>query len=630
MIIYNKQKKFQFFLVFAVSICIFSSNIFAQEARPTDIRPPETATTAKITPEESERRLQDAKLLFDRGKTDAAIYMLQQLEKTDPTNYKVLFKLGEMAIADRNWAYSIEVLRKASFLRLEDIDVRLILMNVYKAYQMPIQEIVVGKEILALDPKHIVAAKRLAELYMEQAMWEDEIKIRQKLKRLVTDDYQNLKRLADIYDKNGELWEAARIYEQIRKFHPTKTDDMTRLAAIYDELKENFREIQVLDQIKKKGDYSWLKGRAIKNIRLQSKIYDPFNARLTFRKDNNEEIDQFTTTANAKYLRIRLQSSIDVGVETKLTQLHHTGREVLDGDMDINSGTIAFKAVKNWKDKDYTLAVKVGLLWDEISGRLRPRDPTSGTTAADFPFLKHPSFNAYGGMMPVGGIKFTAKPGLRATYQIAYEHGQVEDLDARLRMFYFDKATLSYSYLANDNTKILLQMDESAISDGNFRFHGLASVSYTLWGSSPMHNYRDALGIPIWRNDFLRKPLHNFLKVGYKYEYFNDRRKSVNYETYKTEDRHLYQMEAQARLCKLGLDKNLFINCNLGYSNGSTLDLQRQGGAQLFYRDSDSGNEIGLSYAYEWIEEENVSAGNARISGNSRSNTFFAFIKWRF
>ena len=631
MIGYIKQKKALMFPVFAICLIISSGSLLAQEARPTDLRPPDTSVVPIITPEESERRLQDAKLLFDRGRTDAAIYMLQQLEKADPTNYKVLFKLGEMAIAARNWAYSINVLRKASFIRPEDVEVRLILMDVYTAYQMPIQEIIVGKEILVLDPKHIIATKRLAKLYQEQAMPDEEIEIRQQLKLLVPEDYENLKRLADAFNKGGSLWEAARIYEQIRKYYPDNIEDITFLASIYDKLGETFRELQVLDQLRKKGKKrSWLEGQAKKKQRLENNVYDPFDAGLTFRKDNGEEIDVSTTAAEAKYLHILIKPSLDVGVEGKLTKIHHSGRTILDGRMDIDSATISGRAVKSWKGENYVLSARLGLLWDEVHGRLRPSNPSAETTADDFPFLKDPSFNSYGGLMPVVKLKFLANPGLRATYQVAFEHGLVEDLDARLRMFYFDKTTFSYAYMANDYTEFLIQADESAVSDGNFRFHGLASVHYTLWGSSPFHSYRDRLGMPFWRKSFLRRPPISYLKIGYQYEYFDDESKSVNYEVYKTEDRHKYKIEAQARLYRCALDKNIILKGNFAYSNGSTLDLQRNAGVRLLYRDINTGNEIGLSYDFEEVEESNGSGGNLRVSGKGRSNTVFAYIKWRF
>ncbi len=624
----NQIKAFNV-LIFAIFLNIYNGNLLAQEARPTNIRPPEAGATSKITPEESERRLQDAKLLFDRGKTDAAIYLLQQLEKADPTNYKVLFKLGEMAIADKNWAYSINVLRKASFIRPEDIEVRLILMDVYTAYQMPIQEIIVGKEILALDSKHITATKRLAKLYKEQAMTDDEIEIRQKLRHLVPDDYQNLKRLADVFDKSARFWEAAKVYEQIREFYPKNINDLTRLAAIYDQSGERFRELRVLDQIEKMGEKrAWLKSRAVKGLRKENSLFDSFGAGLIFRKENNEEIDVFTTTTKAKYLHMRLRPSLDIGGEARFTRLHHSGRTIIDGSMDIYNSSIAVNAVKKWKRDDYMLAGKFGLLWDEIHGKLKPSSTDLGVTSKDFPFLKHPSFDAYGGVMPVGGLKFEAMPGLHASYLIAYERGQVKDLDARLRMFYFDKATLSYTYQADDNTELLLQVDESLISDGNSRFHGLFSFNYMLWGSTPMHDYNDRLHLPFWRKAFFREKPLNYLKIGYKWNYFDARNsKSVYYEVFRGEKRHTYQMEVQARLYGRGQGRDIFLNLLSSYSDGTTLDYRRQVGVRLSH--SSDRSEFGLSYNFIEESATNV-ADNARVSGKTRSSTISAYMKLQF
>lgn len=640
-------------------IIVFFSfgEIWAQESRPTDqIRPPELDAMPKISSEESERRLRDAMLLYDRGKTDAAIYMLQQLEKVDPMNYKVLFKLGEMAIAAKNWAYSINVLRKASYIRPKDIEVRLILIDIFKAYQMPIQGIIVAKEILALDPSHIIATQQLAELYQDQAMLDDEIKIRQQLKNLVPDDYQNLKRLAVIFDNSGELWEAARVYEQIRKYHPQKINDMTRLAAIYGQLGHYFRELRVVDQLEEEGEKrKWLKARGKKGLRKehqtvtttqdqiqiydifgdelgfrdqQREEYDIFKAGLGFGDEEQEDIDVFTPFTVAEYIHTRPRSSIDVGVETKLERLQHTGKNLLIGDMDINSATIIGKAIKYWQNQDYTLTARLGVLVDDVQGSLRPSDPNSGITAVDFPFLEDPSFKSYGGVMPVGSLKFLAKPGLRSSYRIAYEHAQMKDLDARLFMYSFDKVRLSYDFQAEDNTELLLLVDESLISDGNRRFHGLVAAKYMLLGSNPIHDYADQFNLPIWRNSFLRNPPRHYLTVGYIWNYFDDKDTETEiYEVFDNEKRHTFQVEARTRIYNRGEGRNVFLKFIGRYSFGTTLDYRREAGIKLTH--STDLSEIGLSFNFEEELSTNVSE-NLLIGGKTRNSLVLAFIALKF
>lgn len=209
------MRYFSFLRVITPLCLVIPFNNWADNALPVMLNTPgQSITETKITKQQSQQRLNDAKSLLARGKKDAAIYMLQQLAKDDPNNYQVLLELGRIAVESKNWAYAIAVFQQASKLRPKEIYVRLVLMGIYKAYQMPIQEVMVSKEVLALEADHIVANQRLAELYKELAMLEEEIATRQHLKILLPDDYRNLKRLASILDEAGQLWEASIIYEQ--------------------------------------------------------------------------------------------------------------------------------------------------------------------------------------------------------------------------------------------------------------------------------------------------------------------------------------------------------------------------------------------------------------------------------
>ncbi len=262
----SSEKSIILVLVFFI---LMSKSPLAQESRPTDTHAPTSSVTTEMSQEEADQWFLDAEQLFKNGKTGAAIYKLQQLSALDPTNYKVLFKLGEMAISEKNWAYSIEVFRKVSFIRPEDIEVRFILMDVYRAYQMPIQEIIIAKEILSLKPDSENALRRLSDLYKELDIPEDEIKTRQKLRDVQPDDYFNLKRLATLLETTdkGNLREAAKIYEQIRVIAPEKTEDLTRLAGIYDKLGKNSQTLEVLDHLEKRGvTRTWLKNRAMARL----------------------------------------------------------------------------------------------------------------------------------------------------------------------------------------------------------------------------------------------------------------------------------------------------------------------------------------------------------------------------
>lgn len=611
-----------FFLV--MSPC----GVMAQESRATDmLQPPLDVAAPDISPQEAEERLNDAKMLFDRGKTDAAIYMLQQLQKADPGNYKVLFKLGEMAIADRNWAYSITVLRKASFIRPEDIEVRLILMDIYKAYQMPLQSIVVAKEILALNPDHMVGNKRLADLYQEQAMLEDEILTRKKVRQLAPKDYDNLKRLAVIYSQSGDLWEAAIIYEEIRRFYPENNQDLSKLAGIYDQLGESFRNLEVIEQLSENGQSrDWLENRAVTKLRKQSDLHDPFYADVGFEGYKDDALKGNAFGSNARIAHLSLSSSIEFAGRVKLAGINIEGRNDLDGEFDINRGEVLVAGIKNWHGQDYQFIASLGVIHDEVNGRLFLRDPNSGVDPDDFPILDDPTFESYGGTMAIGGLKFIARPGLFASYQLAYERGQVEDLEARLQMLYFDKLSLAYSYESNDLTTVQASADVASISDDNVRTHALAGGSYVLWGSDLKRNLMGS------RKSFFRNPPAQSISLGYTLEYFDDKELSNLYSIYENEFRHKGALFSQLEIYNMGvyIDRAVFLNLGYAYSTGDTLLYQHNVDARVFYINGDTGNEVGLTAAYEKSNVDEFSQLNQRRVGLSESYKIFLYANLRF
>jgi hypothetical protein len=491
---------------------------------------------------------------------------------------------------------------------------------------MPIQEIIAAKEILELKPGHILANQRLADLYREQAMQKDEIRIRRKLKKLIPDDYKNLKRLAVIFDHNGQHWEAAKIYQQIRKYYPDMMKDLLRLAALYDKLGEAFREAEVLDHIEQMGGGdSWMQTRAETLLRKQNRIYDPVQGGLNFKTETEPTMKVDTIVSEIDYTRIRVRSSLDFGISAKHTFLKHRGIDILDGKMSINNINVMVNAQQYWLDKNLSLFAAVGLSHDKVTGRLFGKN--SDVTAEDFPFLQDPSFNSFGGTIPIAKVQLAAKPWLDTIFNLAYEHNLVDDLDARLSLFTFDRISAIAIYKANDKTEFQARLDNSLISDGNHRLHGLISGHYTLWGSAAKYNYRGR------RMDFLRFLPGDFIRLGYQFEYFKDKRPAEDekYQTFvNSEYRHKGILLGQAELYSFASAEKILASIQLSYSTGTTLDYQRSISTRVFYYNPDFENEIGISYSFEDSLSSNTSEANRRIAGLSKSHQISLNFKWRF
>lgn len=583
-------------------------------------------TMTTISSEESKQRLADAKLLSARGKSDAAIYMLQALAKGDPENYEVLLELGRIAVDAKNWAYSIQVFRKASLIRPEDIEVRLILMDIYKAYQMPIQEIIVAKEVFVLDPSRITSAIRLSGLYQAQAMTEEEILFRRRIKKLSPRYYKNLKRLAEVLYKDSQLWESAKIYEQIRQYYPENISDLRKLASIYVNLDERFRETIIYDHIENILAGSGTgKTVAIERIREKASITNPFKAQAIYTNLSESTLDLKRYDVFTDYTHLFTRSLFDFGMETKYSHFNYQGRGVLAGNLYINSGSVLFKGRQHWHGGDYILTGSVGFIHDKVSGELFGRDTV--LTAADFPFLDDSSFNSYGGTLPIGGLLFAARPWKKEiVYHLDYKHSLVEDLDARLSLMTQEKVSASVNYQSRNLTDLRLAIDNLFVSDGNYRFHIKGLGYYTLWASDGMYDYQGH------RQNFIGAPRF-FVRAGYEIDYFKDKRSAQDnkYETFiNSEVRHEGSLTGQALLYTFSSNHQALFKAKFCYGAGTTLDYRKKARAEISYYIPDSSNFLSLAYIYEDELSTNTTDANLQIAGFSESHQVSLNLNWHF
>lgn len=584
------------------------------------------ATSTMVSAEDSKRRLTNARLLFERGKSDAAIYMLQQLAKDDPDNYEVLLELGRIAVGAKNWAYSIQVFRKASLMRQEDIEVRLILMDVYKAYQMPIQEIIVAKEIFELDPSQRIAVTRLSELYQKQAMYEEEITFRRLAKKLDPSNYKNLKRLAEVLYTDTQLWESAKVYEQIRKYYPENLVDLRKLASIYAKLDERFHENIVYNHIEDiLGEDAIGKEKAIDRIRSKTSTIDKFKGGGSYTNTSEAtlNLDRYDVVSN--YTHLLTRSFFNLGIKTRYSHLNYRGRDILSGKIHINSALALLKGTRIWKGGEYILATELGFHHDDVSGRLFGRNAL--LTENDFPFLGDPSFDSYGGTIPIGGLSLSARPWHRdITYRLEYKHSVVDELDARLSLFTQNKISASVFYQSRDMTDIHIIVDNTFVSDGNHRFHIKGAGYYTLWGSGAMYDYRGH------RQKFIRSPRY-YIQAGYEIDYFDDDQlaKDNKYETFiNSELRHQGFLIGQGLLYSFDSDHLALFKAKLSYGAGTTLNYQKQAQAELIYSVPSKANSLSLVYTYEDSSSINTTDSNLQIAGFTDSHILALNFNWHF
>ena len=83
--------------------------------------------------------------------------------------------------------------------------------------------------------------------------------------------------------------------------------------------------------------------------------------------------------------------------------------------------------------------------------------------------------------------------------------------------------------------------------------------------------------------------------TGYTNEYYTNQNQSNTYETFPDEIRHKGQLPSQLQLIRMGIDQYAFLGAGYAYGLGTTLESQHNADARVFYFDSGTENEVGLS-----------------------------------
>lgn len=568
-----------------------------------------------------EQAIVEAMDLYRMGEVDAAIFMLQQVEKKDPKNTRVLFKLGELALKAKNWAYAIEVLRKAADLQPADVDTRMLLMHVYRAYQMPIQEIMAGREIIAVNPRHVEALRRLAFLYEDQDMLKDEQATRKRLADVDPANYENLKRLAFIFEDEVNIWEAVRVYQQIVEHFPDKAEDARTLGRLrgdsydrYGEVIERRRALG-LPGGGNPGEVNACKAPYFQHKR-NLRLGNPFLADLVLSQDVSPVDRIQMADVTAAYERVFLLTNLEflLGAHVRTMGWFPLTPEVAGNRPIVAHGaTVGLR--NHWDDGHTSLEGNFGYENVSVSGSTQALSPLA--TPDQYPFLEKRSF---GGTMLVGDLALDHRFSDRFSGRLEAFHRPIDEIDAYVRMMSAYGATATLRYDWPSRAFATTGYNQSWFSDGNVRNHAFAEASVPIYMSDPL---RDLDGHT--RRYLYTYPDHQ-LKAGYHFDYIHDAKESYLYQSYALSDelRHLFTLTGQHRLGR----SDFFLYYQGVYGFGRVEDMNRGFRAGFVYEEDQKENFLRLTYGT--LDTNTIDQINPRYDGGSRQQGFQLEVIWHF
>lgn len=566
----------------------------------------------------SDERYDDAVRLYQEGQTDAAIYMLQQVEKDDPTNTKVLLKLGEMAIAQKNWAYAIEVLRKASKIRTDDVDSRLLLMDVYRAYQMPIQEIMVGREIVALNSRHAAALHKLAYLYHDQDMVDDEIRTRETLMAVDPADYENLRDLAHLYEKTGNAWEQALVLREMVQRFPDKKPERLELASAYGASLDWFNQMNTMDEATRHGvgvPHGMFSGAA-RAFRTELQLKPSLEGQARYERDVARQFRSDRNMVEAFYNYPFLRDNFDLGFGYKFSSLAYAGTDRTIGSRNMATSEYELRTTRWWNGNRTRLHLNAGLASVAVSGSMASRFGMP-LSLNDFPFLEN---RRYGGEIITGLADFHHEFTPRLGMRVWAGRDLMTDTDAQARLITKSIGGAGFAYNWPDLSSAELHYEQWYVSDRNTMRNARLTLDRIFCGEEAVYDHHGA------RVNFVHHPPLSYLAVRYQGDWLDTSHDSAFYETFKGELEHQATLLGQAEI-----GKNTFLRGQAFYGFGNRVLKTRYGGnLGVAFHDVDEDNEVMVQYGILYDDIRPGSQVDRTLEGPSTFNHIQLSTRWHF
>jgi tetratricopeptide (TPR) repeat protein len=530
-------------------------------------------------------------------------------------------KLGEMAISSKNWAYSIEVLKKAAELKPTDVPTRILLMDIYKAYQMPIQEIMAGREILALEPKNSLVLQRMAELYHDQDLPDDEVDVRSRLVEVKPRDYANMVVLAHLHWKIGQPWEEITVMRQLAREYPDKQEHLRRLAALYGDetVLDRFNQLKTLKLIpeyKRDPVTKKMRREAVGAYRKELKLFNPLKSILRVARDKSPEFHSTSNYEEALYMVHPIERERNRGVWVRHIHTNYKGVDQLRGTKKIDDVGWQLRQTTESRKGRNQLTLGVGATHIMVGGTLASATGEA-LSVTDFPFLEA---RPYGGTEPTALVEFQRELTNRLTLKSQLLHDLMEDLDAQVRMMSRTCSNTELAYQFLDSTRLSALHELWSISDGNTYHDARFTVERYVLGKSPVHDHKGH------RTSFFKVPPTSFLAFKGQSDWMDHRKTSPFYQSYKSENQYELSLIAEVLV-----KPRLFLRGEALYAEGTqTLKWKKGYDLGVGYRDRDTGNEVLLQYQSMQDTVREDSQANVTLLGLSDVRHVQLTGKWHF
>jgi len=587
------------------------------------------------------REYGDALLLYRNGKKEAAIYKLQQLLVRFPKNLTLLRKLAEMAIDQDNRAYAIQILQRAMSISPGDLEGRLSLIKIYRAYNMPILAMIALREALKIDPDNRKALQELSLYYQQYGFYAEEEAL---LRRLcaVSGDFNNFSRLATIISNQGENWEEILLYRDITERFPEHREALCNLARLYGSdmdyyrqlltykrilaaepgqalVRNDFRRLYKLYSIEQGiKDYIYL-GSLFEGSRMQSLPYKDELSTLYrrnvlfsvypiiptgFTYENATSYTQKDNGISLGYEHVFLFGRGHVGIDMLYRNTRFAPRpgQSLTGETVANSTYFGLNWESRNRQENGIVYLQGGFLSLGVDGNLRA-SPGGGATPATQPWLNQ---SGLGGNIFLGRADYYQRLGNRLWADVYVARNVIPDIQALSRLITRNEYGVGIACQWRDSTTLSCWADYSGISDGNYR------QAYNVIFDHPLFLTGTERDLKGFRKGYLRSMPDAGLFFNYEGSYMNYGTLSPYYGSYKNEWQNRAKLYGDVRI-----GQNLYFRAEGGVESGKALVNGMFYRAGILYEDPREQSTLELNFIHTYQKTLDNTQATQYFEGDS-------------
>ncbi len=201
-------------------------------------------TVTSVFGKSSDKLLEEAGILREKGFPDSATAIYRQILESEPDNIQAITDFAEEMLEIRNYAYALTLYRRYLELKPDDVQVRTLVIDLYMSLELYESGADECLNVLRKNPDDLIFLRKLKNIYQKANLLKKEMAVTEKISSLEPDNEEIKKRLLELYIMQGRYDKSVELVDKISDNTALK-GYVYRQGNQFDKAIETFKDIYV-------------------------------------------------------------------------------------------------------------------------------------------------------------------------------------------------------------------------------------------------------------------------------------------------------------------------------------------------------------------------------------------------